>query len=87
METSTLTTKGQIVIPKRIRSKYGMKGGVKIFFEETKEGVLIIPMNEDYFKSFRGILKTGNLQEDMKALREEENRYERKKINVQAEKK
>ena len=66
METSVLTTKGQLLIPKRIRNKYGIKSGVKIVFEETDKGVLLTPMNEHYFKSFAGILKGGNLKEDMK---------------------
>lgn len=79
METSILTPKGQLVIPKRIRGKYGMKGGVKIIFEETKDGILMKPMNEDYFKSFVGILKSGDLKRDMQEMREEEVAYENKK--------
>ena len=79
METSILTPKGQLVIPKRIRGRYGMKGGVKIIFEETKDGILMKPMNEDYFKSFVGILKSGDLKRDMQEMREEEVAYENKK--------
>jgi AbrB family looped-hinge helix DNA binding protein len=41
METSVLTTKGQLLIPKRLRNKYGIKSGVKVVFEETDKGVLI----------------------------------------------
>lgn len=81
MDISILTSKGQLVIPKRIRGKYGMKGGVKIIFEETKDGVLMKPMNEDYFNSFVGILKSGDLKQDMQEMREEESVYENKKMN------
>ncbi len=49
METSILTTKGQLLIPKRLRSKYGIKSGVKVIFEETHNGLVIRPMNEEYF--------------------------------------
>ena len=78
METSGLTTKGQLLIPKQLRDKYGFKPGVKIVFEETVDGVLIKPMNEQYFKSFAGILKRGNLAIDMKKIKEEEKALEEK---------
>ena len=65
METSILTAKGQLLIPKRLRTKYGIEGGVKVLFEETDKGVLITPMNEQYFKSFAGILKSGDLVNDI----------------------
>ena len=83
METSVLTSKGQLLIPKRLRTKYGIKSGVKIIFEETENGVLITPMNEQYFKSFAGILKTtGNLNEEMRKMKEEEKKWEEKKSNL-----
>lgn len=46
METSTLTSKGQLLIPKRLRFKYGIKSVGKVIFKETDKGVLIRPMNE-----------------------------------------
>jgi AbrB family looped-hinge helix DNA binding protein len=82
METSVLTVKGQLLIPKRIRNKYGIKSGVKVIFEETENGVIIRPMNGDYFKSFKGILKpTGKLKEEMKAYKKEEKQLEEAKMN------
>ncbi len=35
METSVLTSKGQLLIPKRIRTKYGIKPGEKIAFVDN----------------------------------------------------
>ena len=35
METSVLTSKGQLLIPKRLRTKYGIKSGIKVVFEEN----------------------------------------------------
>jgi AbrB family looped-hinge helix DNA binding protein len=82
METSMLTSKGQLLIPKRLRNKYGIKSGVKIIFEETDKGVFLRPMNEQYFKSFAGILKsTGKLKEEMRELKEEEMKLEEEKMN------
>jgi AbrB family looped-hinge helix DNA binding protein len=83
METSILTSKGQLLIPKRLRNKYGIKSGVKVIFEETENGVIIRPLNADYFKSFRGILKSsGNLKKEMKEMKEEEKRLENRKFNL-----
>ncbi len=88
METSVLTVKGQLLIPKRIRNKYGIKSGVKVIFEETDNGVVIRPMNENYFKSFRGLLKsTGNLKEEIKELKAEEEKLEERKLHLRVKSK
>ena len=78
METSVLTTKAQLLIPKQMWDKYGFKPGVKVIFEETVNGILIKPMNEQYFKSFAGILKKGNLAIDMNKMKKEEKALEEK---------
>ena len=57
METSTLTTKGQLLIPKRLREKYGIKPGIKIIFEEGKNGLTVKPMDKNYFQQFLGKYK------------------------------
>jgi len=83
METSVLTVKGQLLIPKRIRNKYGITSGVKVIFEETENGVIIRPMNENYFKSFMGILKsTGDLKEEVRQFKEEEKKLEERKQHL-----
>ncbi len=83
METSVLTVKGQLLIPKRIRNKYGIKPGVKVIFEETESGVAIRPMNESYFKSYMGILKsTGDLKDDMRRFKAEEKKLEERKLRL-----
>lgn len=43
METSRISTKGQIVIPARLRKKYGLKTGEKIVFIEEDNYVIIKP--------------------------------------------
>ncbi|HZH63610.1 MAG TPA: AbrB/MazE/SpoVT family DNA-binding domain-containing protein [Flavisolibacter sp.] len=57
METSIVTTKGQVLIPKRLRNKYGIKAGVKVAFMESKEGIILKAMDEAYFDQFAGLLK------------------------------
>jgi len=82
METSVLTSKGQILIPKSLRTKYDIKSGVKVVFEETDKGLLITPMNERYFQSFVGILKGGNFAAHMKEMKDEEKTLEERKLNI-----
>ena len=85
METSILTSKGQLLIPKRLRNKYGIKSGVRVIFEEGENGVVIRPMNENYFKSFKGILKaTGKLKEEMRQMKAEEKKAEERKLHLPA---
>jgi AbrB family looped-hinge helix DNA binding protein len=43
METSRVSTKGQIVIPARLRKKYGFKAGEKVTFIEEDKYVILKP--------------------------------------------
>ncbi len=57
IETSVLTSKGQLLIPKRLRNKYGIQPGVKVAFIETANGLMLKAMDEAYFDKFAGLLK------------------------------
>jgi AbrB family looped-hinge helix DNA binding protein len=79
METSVLTSKGQLLIPKRLRNKYGIKAGVKVAFIESPSGVLLKPMDEDFFNQFVGMLKDeAPSPEEYKAWKKEDLRLEKK---------
>ena len=39
--TSTVTSKGQITMPDKIRKKRGFKGGMQVIFIDTEAGVLV----------------------------------------------
>jgi len=39
--TTTMSTKGQVILPKAIRSKRHWKAGTKLVVEETPEGVIL----------------------------------------------
>ncbi|MEO8398661.1 MAG: AbrB/MazE/SpoVT family DNA-binding domain-containing protein, partial [Ignavibacteriaceae bacterium] len=56
METSVVTTKGQVVIPVKIRRKYGINNGIKIAFIEQGGKLIIQPLDKDYFNRLAGIL-------------------------------
>jgi AbrB family looped-hinge helix DNA binding protein len=44
METTRLSTKGQIILPKAIRQAHSWAPGTKFCIEETAQGVLLRPL-------------------------------------------
>lgn len=75
METSSITIKGQIVVPAKIRRKLGLKKGSKVGFIELDEKIILQPLDKNYFKSLIGIGGTKgkalkSLMEDKKKERE-----------------
>ena len=56
METAVITSKGQVVIPVKIRRRYGMKNGSKVAFIEQCDKVIIQPLDKEYFNKLAGIL-------------------------------
>lgn len=58
MEVSTVTTKGQLVIPSKLRRKYGIRKGTKVSFTEQEDGSLILrPLTRESIHRLRGIFK------------------------------
>ncbi len=43
IETATISTKGQVIIPARLRKKYGLKKGRKIVFMEEQGYIKMLP--------------------------------------------
>lgn len=57
MKVAQVTPKGQILIPKKIREKYGVKPGSRVQILEDKTGILIRPAPEDPIEAACGFLK------------------------------
>ena len=55
--SSRVTSKGQIVIPKKLREKYGILPSTSIHWIEKEEGVLMVPESEDSIITARGMLQ------------------------------
>ena len=53
MEEATLTSKGQVTIPKEIRTHLGLREGEKIVFIERNDEVVIRPKKKDAMKELR----------------------------------
>lgn len=58
MDTSTLTQKGQLVVPSKIRKAFGLHKGDKIAFVIQDQKIILKPVGKNYFDSLKGILKT-----------------------------
>lgn len=56
MFTTTVTTKGQIVIPSKIRRRMNLKKGIKLLIEERENEIILIPLTKSYFSKLAGIL-------------------------------
>ncbi len=76
MDTSVVTVKGQVVIPSKLRRKYGIKNGTLIHFYEKEGEIRIAPLTHAVIDANLGFLRTkGRLK---KALFEEK-RLERER--------
>lgn len=80
MDIAYVTSKGQIVIPARLRRKYGIKPGTRVCFIEGEEGILFQPLTSDYIRSVCGMLKNaGPAVKDLLAERVRDRRREETK--------
>ena len=58
MTTTTVTAKGQIVIPSRIRRHLNIKKGTRLCVIEKDNGIVLQPLTRVYFEQTAGVLKT-----------------------------
>lgn len=56
-EVSTVTTKGQLVIPAKLRRKYAIRKGTQVAFVEEANRLVLQPLTPDFIRSLRGSLK------------------------------
>lgn len=56
MTTAVVTTKGQIVIPSRIRMHLNIKKGAKLCVVEEGGRIILQPLTADYFDKMAGVL-------------------------------
>jgi AbrB family looped-hinge helix DNA binding protein len=71
MET-TVTVKGQVVIPAKIRQHLGIKKGSRFHVEERNGEITLRPLNRDHFKKMSGILKGSGLVRALEDSRAED---------------
>ena len=80
MVTTTVTAKGQIVIPSKIRRHLKIKKGTRLCVTESENGIVLQPLTAEYFEKAAGILKTkGKLTNEILRERAHEKDNEDKK--------
>ena len=83
METAYVTSKGQLVIPVRLRRRYGIKPGTNVRFIERDNEILIQPVTKEYIQNLCGLLKSGTsvtqalLKERAKDKKREAGKFEK----------
>ncbi len=60
MEAAYVTSKGQLVVPAKLRRRYGIKPGTKVFFVERGDEILFQPVTREYVRSVCGMLASSS---------------------------
>lgn len=55
-EVSTVTTKGQLVIPSKLRRKYGIRKGTQVAFVEENDRLVLQPLTREFLDRLCGWL-------------------------------
>lgn len=71
-ETVSFSTKGQVVIPLRLRREFEIVEGTRAQVEATPEGILIRPVTSKLLRNVRGSLKGTKAMETFLAERKKE---------------
>jgi AbrB family looped-hinge helix DNA binding protein len=88
-ETVSFTTKGQVVIPLRLRKQFEIEVGTKAVVQATPEGILLKPVTAALIRRGRGILKRapgrgslshGSLKEDWAEHKKQERALEERHV-------
>jgi antitoxin PrlF len=56
-DIATVTSKGQITVPVRMREKLGLRPGSKVAFEEQPNGDYVVRKKTGDIRELRGLLK------------------------------
>ena len=71
-EMGVVTSKGQLVIPARLRRRFGIRKGTLVSFLEDNGRLVVQPVTPEFIRGLRGSLKGEPFA--LKALLEDRNR-------------
>lgn len=85
MVKANVSSKGQIVIPKELREKYGLDQGSKVGILEYPNEIVIVPLPRDAVKAARGMFASKKtVREMLEEVRREERRLEKRRAKRKA---
>jgi AbrB family looped-hinge helix DNA binding protein len=58
MDKAVVTVKGQIVIPSKLRRRFGIKKGTQVYVYERDGEIAIKPITDDYIRNMAGMACT-----------------------------
>jgi AbrB family looped-hinge helix DNA binding protein len=79
--SAIVSSKGQIVIPARLRKRYGITTGTTLVFHEDHGRLTIEPSNVGAFLALGGSMSEYDLEGDLIRTRAEERRREDEKLH------
>ena len=59
MESAIVGTKGQVVIPQKVRAMFRIKQGTRVHVEVRHDEIMLTPLTPRYFERMAGCLGTG----------------------------
>lgn len=73
---TTITKKGQIVIPAKLRRKYDITAGTTIRVDDEEGKIVLTPVTSDYVGELRGITKGSGALKVLEQERKNEREHE-----------
>lgn len=73
---TTVTSRGQTVVPAELRRKYRVSAGTSLEWIDTSEGIRVVPLPADIIGALRGISKGEKLLEKLLRAREKDRQRE-----------
>ena len=58
MNQAVVTAKGQLVIPAKLRRKFGIKKGIQVYVYERDGEIAIKPITDEYIRNMAGMAET-----------------------------
>ncbi len=76
MITTTVSSRGQVILPSKLRKKNKIKKGMKFTIEIENNKIILIPIDRNYFERLSGSISTkkGKLLEALSQEKEREKR-------------
>lgn len=75
-QITTVSTKGQFVIPAQMRESLGIKPGTRIAVTQEESRIVLEPVTRELVEKTRGMLKGGpSLSKELKRWRREKDKW------------